>query len=257
MSEQALFEEEIYARLASAGAMWPELQKTIAAVSSAVSPDEVKTLIIDRNLLAKATASNRQKVARKLLQRYTLNATDPVFARFKHEYERESAESQRGLMGYLMMSSNDALMRHLSTEWLAPKLSRPGQELTYDDLETALDDLAEEAPQVNEWADSTRTRIMQHYLGAVRDFGLAEGVQTKRVVPARVGCRPIAFAARLSVLQGLSGQALVGSEWFRLFGFDTGEAVNRLLDLNTAGLAQVRVRGDVIDIEFAEEVEPH
>ena len=96
---------------------------------------------------------------------------------------------------------------------------------------------------------------MQHYLGAIRDFGLAEGVQKKRVVRPRIGHRPIAFAARLSLLEGLSGPALVTADWFRMLGLGTGETVNRLLDLNAADLAQVRVRGDVIDIEFAEEVE--
>lgn len=249
------FATEILARLASAGSMWSELQKVLAVSSADISSDEVERLIVEKNVLAKATLANRRKVARKLVQRYTLDASDPVFAAFRHEYDREPTASQRALLGYLMMTTNDALMRALGTQWLVPKLDSPGEELRYEDLEAGLDALAEDHPQVSDWADSTRTRVMQHYLGAIRDFGFAEGVQTKRVVRPRVGDRPIAFAAQLSLLEGLSGPDFAESDWFRLLGLGTGATVNRLLDLNATGLARVRIRGDVIDLQFSEEVD--
>jgi len=246
------FDRRILARLAGASALWVEMRTLAEQDLGTITPEEARRLVIEQNVLAKATRANRMEVAKKLVQRYILDAANPAFRAFWQQYQRESSEAQRGLLGYLLLSASDFLVRRTGVEWLGPKLNADGSPLTYENLAAYWDDLAAEHDELTEWSETTRERMMQHYLGAIRDFGLAEGKYTKRVVRPHVGPAPVMLAARYSVLEGLSPRETLEADWFRLFGLTVSDVIAKLYELNGLGRARFRVAGDVVELSLTE-----
>jgi hypothetical protein len=238
------------ARLAGATAMWVEMQTLLAHGIAGKSKTELQSLVVEGNILAKRTRANRLEVWKKLSARYLLDPEHPAFRAFLENFYLETSTSQRGLLAYLLFAANDALVRRIGVEWLSPRFSKSGSVLKTEDLEAFVVRLGTEQPSVAQWSVTTRRRVLQHYLGAVRDFGLAQGKMQKRVLRPHVGSRPTVFAIRLAALQGLKPREVVQSEWFRLLGLDLNSTLTKLYQLNAEGLARFRVQGDVIELSL-------
>ena len=235
-------------RLAGAGAMWAEMETVMAVDIRRLGRDRLKAMVIDENVLAKATHSGRDQVWRKLSRRYVMDPESPLFQAFCRAYYAESSPGQRALLGYLLMSAHDYVVRRVSLTWLLPRLERAGRLLRAEELSEHLDALAGECPEWRTWAASSRVRWNAHYLGAVRDFGLATGKAVKRSTPPVVGNTVVAFAARLGQFEGLSPKAILTSDWFALLDLGLDQAVDKLLRLQAEGLARFRIQGDVVEL---------
>lgn len=244
------FDTRVLARLAGGGALWVEMRTLADRDLSGITPSEAKRVIIEENVLAKATQSNRVKVANKLIGRYVLDCQSAIFNAFWHEYVRERNEAQRALLGYLLFCASDFLARQIGMEWLAPKLDSPGVVLTSDDLSAHLETLATEHDEIAAWSSTTRTRFVQHYLGAIRDFGLAEGKITKRVTRPHIGPGPMMLGVRYALMEKVSPGDALQSDWFRLFGLGLSSIIEKLYELNSLGIARFRVQGEVVELNL-------
>ena len=71
----------------------------------------------------------------------------------------------------------DIIQRVVVSRWLAGEL-----ELIPADIQRFLDDMQSVHPEVARWSYSTRVRLSQHALAAMRDFGLLQGKASKRIV---------------------------------------------------------------------------
>src|SRR5262249_29741128 len=147
----------------------------------------------------------------------------------------------------LLLCANDDLVKRLGLDWLLPRLRRPGTPLNSEDVTAFLSDLARQLPEVTQWTDATRIRFVRHYLGAVRDYGLAEGMRQKRTTLVHAGSPVLIFALRLGMREGLKPLELLRSDWMRLLGIDFDSAITRMYQLNAEGLARFRMAGDVVD----------
>lgn len=228
--------------------MWTEMQTLLHYNVTLLDQPALRKLVIHENILGKATFSNRQQVWAKMKRRYRLNQHDPVFHYFLESYSTDTSTSQRGLLGYLLLCASDALVQRISQDWLVPRLLRPGSLLRTEEVETYLITLSKERPAIAKWTTDTRLHISQHYLGAVRDFGLAEGKAIKRTLSPQVGSQVLVYAIKLGMLQELKPVEILQSVWFRLLGIELDEAISRMYQLNAEGLIKFRMVGNIAEL---------
>lgn len=233
--------------------MWTEMHALLDHGIEGATAADIRTLIVEANVLAKRTLENRIRVWRKLRERYLLDPSLPAFRYFLAAYYREHSASQQGLLGYLLFCFSDPLTRHLGVTWLAPRVARPGTALRIEELTVGFDALAKEIPSLAQWTPTTRLRVFQHYLGAVRDFGLAEGTLLKRSLKPHVGGHVLVYAIRLAELQGLRPFDALQSVWVRLLGLDLDATITRMYQLNAEALARFRMAGDVVELSLPAE----
>jgi hypothetical protein len=248
------FSERYVANLAGASSMWAEMQALLDHKIANLSTDAVRSLIVEENVLNKRTDVNRKKTLKKLTERYSLKRDNPVFAHFLTAYYTEVNSSQRALLGYLLLCANDLLVRRLSADWLAPRLARDGTALATDDLVKHVSDVGQKVPALARWTPVTRLHVCQHYLGSVRDFGLAEGRVVKRSQRPYAGSRVLVYALQLGRLQGLKPLDLLASDWMRVLGLDLDTAITRMYQLNAEGLAKFRMAGHVAELTLLERI---
>ncbi len=241
------------ATMAGAGAMWTEMQALLEHGSCATTYEVWEKLVVEENILSKKTMANRKAVWKKLVKRYLLDIKLPVFASFCAEYYSERSVAQRGLLGYLLLCATDRLVRELSSEWLASRIMRSGTVLATEDLERHLTNLLARNVTIAEWSASTRLHICQHYLGAIRDFGLATGKALKRADKPIAGSNVLLFAVQLGRLEGLNPLDLLQSQWMRILGLDLDVAITRMYQLNADGLVRFRILADIAELTIVKE----
>lgn len=236
-------------RLSARSALYTDLQVLLHARTELLPASDYRRAVVDENVLARGSVAARKKVFKELKGRYVLDAERPLFSAFHHEWLRCGSDQERALTAYLLFALNDRTVALTSMKWLYPQLRRAPCELRIGDLETFLRRLGNDAhPEVARWTPITLTRVAQHYLASVRDFGLATGTTRKVAVrPALYGCPVRLLLAALRMLR-VSPLQVVRHEAFKLLGIAPEEVIDALSQLNRHGDLRFRMQADVVEL---------
>lgn len=241
-----------YSRLSARSALYTEFHLLLNGQDSALSSPEYRSLVIQDNCLARPSVSARRKLWEEIKARYRLDSNDPLFAAFWQEWLRCKSEAERGLTAYILFALNDRLVTDLGTEWLFPLLRRAPAEIRVPDVLAFIQRAEFSHPEVRSWSRETRHAVSQKYTASIRDFGLAKGSIRKTTVrPALYGA-PVRLLIRGLRLAGVASLDLVRAPAFRLLGFETGEIIDALGELNRLGGLRFRMQGDVIELDIRE-----
>ncbi len=237
-------------RLSARSALYTDLHVLLDAQFASSSLVEYRTLIIDKNCLARKSAAERQKMWKELKPRYILDAEHPVFAAFLKEWQRCSSESERGLTAYILLALNDRLVADLGSQWLFSRLRRAPAELRVNDVLGFIKASAKVHPEATKWSDNTRTAVARKYCTSIRDFGLAKGTVRKTTVrPALYGA-PIRLLIRALRLVGTRDLDIVHAPIFKLLSIEGAEVIDAFAELHRLEALHFRMQGDIVELDI-------
>lgn len=238
------------ARISSRSALATDFTLLMERVSG-FQLDEFRGAIVGRNALSRASHSARAKLFQELKGRYLLDENVPLFAAFLAEWQATLDAQERLLLAYTLFALNDRTVYVISCDWLFPRLREASSELRLGDLITFLRALGRQAcPEIAAWTPSTLTRVAQHYLASVRDFGLATGGSRKVSARPSLKAAPIRLLLRALRLAGVPQAEALRHPAFRLLGMAQGEVVDALAELNRLGSLRFRMQADVIELQL-------
>jgi Putative inner membrane protein (DUF1819) len=237
------------ARLSARSALYTDLQVLLQARTELLPASDYRRAVVEENVLSRGSMAARKKVFKELKGRYVLDREQPLYSAFHHEWRRCGSDQERALTAYVLFALNDRTVALTSIEWLYPRLRRAPCEVRIGDLETFFRQLGKGAhPEAARWAPITLTRVAQHYLASVRDFGLATGTTKKIAVrPALYGCPVRLLLAALRMLR-VSPLQVIRHESFELFGIAPEEVIDALSKLNRHGDLRFRMQADVVEL---------
>lgn len=238
------------ARISSRSALFSDFQLLLERADDR-SLAGFRRLVIDENRLNRASLSARSKLYTELKGRYLLDKARPLFAAFLAEWMSADSDQARALTIYLLFALNDRTVAGTSCEWLFPHLRRAPSELRIGDLETFLRGLARGAhPETAEWTPKTLTRVAQHYLASIRDFGLATGGAKKVSVRPALYAAPTRLLLRALQLEGVPTRDVLRHESFKLLGVGPDEVIDTLSELNRQHALRFRIQADVVELSL-------
>jgi hypothetical protein len=210
-----------------------------------------RTAVIDDNTLARTSASARAKLFQELKGRYLLDLASPLFAAFLDEWLAHPDNHDRQLLAYIFFVLNDRTVFLTSRDWLFPHLRQASSELRIGDLIVFFQLLGKtDYPEVAAWTPITLTRVAQHYLASVRDFGLATGGTRKVAVRPSLQPGTVRLLLRALMLSGVPAPEIICHHAFKILGIDPGEVVDVLSELNRHGALRFRMQSDVIELSL-------
>ncbi len=213
------------------------------------APVDFRNAVLKDNALSRGSHSARLKLFKELKGRYILDDGSPLFAAFLGEWQRHSEPQERQLLAYTLFTLNDRTVYVTSCEWLFSRIREAGSELRVNDLLAFYRMLGKQGhPEIARWTQSTLTRVAQHYLASVRDFGLATGGIRKVVVRPSLKPAPIRLLVRALRLAGLADADVIRHPSFKIFGLAPSDVVDALGDLNRGGSLRFRMQADVIEL---------
>jgi BrxA len=235
-------------RLSARSALYTDLRLLLADLNEPLPSARYRSLVVDENRLARASAAGRAKIWKELKTRYILNREEPLFLAFWNEWCRCHSEPERGLTAYVLLALNDRLVADLGTQWLFPLLRRAPAELRVEEVLNFVLRAATLHPEVQDWSTETCVALAKKYLTSLRDFGLAQGIVKKATVRPALYAAPARLLVRALRLAGVREIELVQAPIFRLIGLDGLEVIDALSELHRREELRFKIQADIVEI---------
>jgi hypothetical protein len=252
MSELEPRSTKISAMLSRQGAMLEELRGVIDYVTPENARRDLHRLILEENILRRASISSRKELHRKLAERYFRKETPKANAQFVSAFRKIKEQSQTGLLAFTLLLWNDGLTFELSRRWLLPKLHGSPYVAKSVDIDRELEFFEKTFPVIRSWSKNTRRRIAQHYLGILRDSGYATGSTKKDIRRPYISPQVILFAIRLIIGGGEPVVKVPENELFFAMGLSLQDVIGALEELDRENYVRFASQGGVIQLELAE-----
>jgi hypothetical protein len=134
-------------------------------------------------------------------------------------------------LAYLYFSLRDHLTFALVTEVLWERWRARSLAISVADVLEFLDGEAKNHPATKKWSPSTRTKVAQSTLSALRDFGVLNGIYSKQIQRPAVASETVFHLLCVLLAEGRHGRAVIEAPDWRLFLWSEDDAANALAEL--------------------------
>lgn len=247
-------ESDIYrGRNTSMGALIVESERVFSALADGMPLDEVKLKCSDGSLLAQRAEQSRKRIWASLNHRYFSHnqawVADDIVAAY-----RESRTAFIDLL-YIHFALRDLLAFEFVTKVLFEQRNRTQRPIDKADVRDLLDSESDSQTHIANWSESSRDKLSNSTLTALRDFGLLVGKNKKQI--ARRTITDFAAEHLLHVLtwEGERGRSVVTDPTWRLFFLDQNAVSSILARLAQNGRIRFEKAGTTVVLETPDDWE--
>ena len=220
--------------------MLAELGALFNAVPAAASAEEIAAAICQSNCLGKQTAATRRSTRQRLAELYGLDPHVPVYRVLRRLWQLDVAG--RPLLALLVAVARDPLLA-ASAAAIVPLAV--GADFARGSMKEAI--LAATGDRIS---DAILDKVVRNAASSWTQSGHLAGrtIKVRRKVVATPATA--AMALYLANAAGFRGQQIFASGWTKLLDADLSALRHLALEAKRAGLIDVRMAGDVVDMSF-------
>lgn len=197
--------------------------------------------IVDGNCLSKPTASTRRLSNQRLGELYGLDPMIPLFRVLRRLWD--IGPDGRPLLALLAAVARDPLLAATCPIVVSMPVNA---ELQRDSLRKAL-----QSAVGNRLNESTLEKVCRNVASTWAQSGHLEGRTFKRRRKVLPTSAAVAFAIYLADAAGFRGIEIFSSWWLKLLDCDPLSARHLALDAKRAGLLDLRMAGDVVELNLS------
>jgi hypothetical protein len=220
--------------------MFAELAAIFAAIPGTALRPEYVNAVVEANCLGKPTTSTRRLTLQRLTELYALDPEVPIFRILRRLWSVDS--DSRSVLALLAALARDPLL--MAT---APAvLSLPhGTEMIRQTMREAVRSTVGE--RLN---DATLEKVIRNAASSWTQSGHLVGRTFKSRQKVHAGATAVAFAFYLGTAAGFQGEELLTSGWVKSLDCRPSEALDAALDAKRIGLLDLKVAGNVFDLNL-------
>jgi hypothetical protein len=238
-------------RNSSKGALLTEAKILFSFLAKGDSLDSARQAIIQDNIFIKRTHQTRKRCWEVLHSRYFPQREEseqihPIIAFFRTE---ASEKIKQGVL-YYHFAISDLFSYEVTTELVYDLYRRGMTNIAPRNIHEFLATKTKSHPEINTWSPQTRLSLVSHYLSAMRDFGILEGKNQKRV--HRTTVEEDLFLYIVTYLRdcGNSPKAILGNDDFKLFLLSQQEVEFRLIEAQRKGGIHFQRAGHIVSLDL-------
>lgn len=179
----------------------------------------------------RASFENRQRIWDCIHHRYFAPGIPWVFNSLATATVSGVGSSDFVSLAYLYFSLRDRLTFAFVTGVLWERWQARSLAVSVADVLKFLDGESKNHPVVKKWSPSTRTKIAQSTLAALRDFGVLHGIQSKQIQRPAVSSEAVFHLLCILLAEGRHGRAVIEAPDWRLFLWSDDDAAKALAEL--------------------------
>jgi hypothetical protein len=236
--------------LSSKGALLDETLAVLKQIDHGHSPGEVRSLVMDHDLLGKMTTSTRQSVWDHIHARY-LSDGDHAHVLAHMVVHAPDRQTERLVLFYEFCRSTPVL-RDVTIQCVYPRYATGYIGIDKTIIQQHFDEVSGTHPELIEWSPQTRDKVVSNILTTLRDFGLLEGSQRKQFSRLYVPLPAFVYVLYRLAEDGLkTPQEILDFEDWRLFFLEPADVVTLLDEATAAGHCTFKHRGDVYSLDLS------
>jgi hypothetical protein len=220
--------------------MLNELRTTLADTPADATRTAYVAAIVDDNCLSKPTSATRVLSAQRLSEIYALDPDVPLFRVMRNLWQID--ERGQPLLALLVALARDPLLAATAPA-VVPLKAR--EEFARGPMRQALRDAV--GDRLN---DATLDKVARNAASSWSQAGHLTGRTFKLRQQVQPTFATVALALLLAHTCGRRGEALLESDWLKAIDCQPSQARTLAIDAKRHGLIDLRMVGEVIDIEF-------
>ena len=245
---QAIRESDAYrGRNTSMGALIDEADRVFGALADGAPREEVKARCYDGELLRQRTEKGRRRIWASIQHRYfaheiTWAINDLI------EAKRQDRKAFIDLL-YLHYCLRDKLAFDVVVKLIWEKGGVERGSIAPSNVRHLMDDASAEQPHIARWSESTRVKLANSVLTALRDFGALEGKNRKQVVRRSLSNFAAEHLVRLLVSEGQRGRSVITDPTWYLFLMSERDVSVKLASLASEQRLRFEKTGSTVVLE--------
>jgi len=226
--------------------------------------DDTKTLLANWEISQTVKSNLSRLQSQNIFGKATRSRIEDILVVFRQRYLDEPAlvDSLLLLIGkpslsqivdrvlFYFSAKNDRLLYDAVTCFLVSKREQGFEEITTEMLIDWITELIENKQTISAWSEKTILRSAQELLCTLRDFGLLEGVKSKKIAPFYLPVEAFAFIAFYIFQEGASGERLLHHPDWKLFQLSEKTVERFLMEAHQLHLLEYHVAGTVTRLTF-------
>jgi hypothetical protein len=243
------FSNTLYtSKIIKAGALIDDTKTMLANWDTNQSADFNLSHLQNDNVFGKATRSRIEDILVVFRQRYLrnpeiMNGLMPLI-----NDQRFSVVVNRIL--YYFSAKSDQLLFDAVTQFIYSKKEQGINEITPFLTLDWISQLVVDNKTTTDWSDVTRRRCARGLLSTMRDFGVLEGANSKRIAPMYLPIESFSFIAFYLFQNTASGEWLINNPDWRLFFLSEKMVERFLMEAHQHHLLEYYAAGTVIRLTF-------
>jgi len=203
-------------RYTKQGALLQASRRILQAFSAGATTQEIREGVLAGKILHQGSWNTRRHIWSAFQYRFltgtpTWVLNELVIAATSQDQSRLTS------LSYLYFCLRDRLTFDFVTKAIWPNTNTVNFSLDRNDVLTFLDTATEQQPQVRRWTMSTRSKLGSMLLSGLREFGVLEGANKKRISFPPLPSSTAAHLLRLLVSMGLPPSDIVDAPEWHLF----------------------------------------
>lgn len=229
------------------GALVPESLLVLGAIAAGASLEDVRERALNGSLFNQRSWQTRRRYWHAVHARYLRHGIPWIVA----DLGRVAARGPHDPTALGLLYLHFALRDRLTRDWILGPVGdrwRAGQDrLTREDVLADLAGLLAHAEV--RWTEGSLKKLATSLLSALRDFGLARGVQVKHLQSPMLSRGVSAHLLRILVEQGIRGASLIEHPMWRLFLRAPDDVAGELAALALDGVIRFERAGSTVVLE--------
>lgn len=214
----------------------------------AKSPQENLSRFKQCNILGKKSRSRAEDVLSILRSRY-LNEPDVAESLSALSNGKYPFKSLLPVL-FFFAARNDPLLHDTVTTILYPLYQQGHRILNRNDISQPIAEWVASRKTFSSWSEETQDKVIQSLLTTLRDFGVLEGLQKKRIAVPNLPVSSFALIAFYLWTRESKGRALVENPEWALFFMSAIQVERFFIEAHQEHLLIYHAAGNIARIEF-------
>jgi hypothetical protein len=238
------------ARNSSKGALVKETFAVFQAIANGLPVENVRRAVLEGRLLFHRSYETRRSIWNHVNRRY-FTFKDKWITMSLADASKEGMSSPNFLsLSYLYYVLRDRLTFRFVTGPLWELWKRQVTAIEKSDVVSFLSRESQENPIIDKWYDSTRMKLANNMLSALRDFGVLTGVRRKKIQSPTIAPETVFHLVSILTAENLKGQRVVDAPDWRMFLWDAADVARALNDLSFRGWIAFEKTGRTVILEL-------
>jgi len=239
---------ELSASIGRHGAYIWETKRILETYIETQDYEAVRKAVIEENLLRKGSERYRDDILTEIAARYGIDKQKYTETPLIRVFKRPVGESIQEWVLYYEFSQ-DPLVSLLTTEFLYSEFHMGALTIRKEDVIEFLDQSKSEYPVIESWSENTLLSVAEHYLAAMKNFGLLEGNTQKEFRYVYLPDQVVLYVLYSLFEDGTTAaEDVVEHETWKLLLMDTDDVRDRLHDVSPSHVRYEK-RGSVERLE--------
>lgn len=248
MNKETPRDREVTSSIAHHGAYIWETKRVIETYLETESFEAVENAVMKDNLLRKSSDNYRKSILSEISRRYDIDTEGFTETPLIRAFRRPLDDSTREWILYYEFSQ-EPIVSFLTTKFLYPSFHKGILSLRKDDVLDFIVDQEDELEVIASWSENTRRRVAEHYLAAMKNFGILEGSTEKEFSYVYPPDEVVTYVLYTLFERGdHNAEEIVQHDHWRLLLFDQADVRERLRGISPTHVTYEK-RGSVERLE--------